>query len=51
MRDLQISRQTASKYLQMIVETGLLTQLKVGRESYYINTELMALLTSVEQAR
>ena len=51
MRDLQISRQTASKYLQMIVETGLLTQLKVGRESYYINTELMALLTSVDQAR
>ena len=51
MRDLQISRQTASKYLQLIVETGLLTHIKIGRESYYVNTELMALLSSVEQER
>jgi Fic family protein len=37
-------RQAASSYLQALAEHGLLEQLKVGRESLYINPALLALL-------
>ena len=42
-RDMSISRQTASKYLDKIVSTGLLEKLKLGRENYYVNKGLMDL--------
>ena len=42
-RDMSISRQTASKYLDKIVSTGLLKKIKLGRENYYVNKGLMAL--------
>ena len=42
-RDMSISRQTASKYLDKIVFTGLLEKIKLGRENYYVNKGLMAL--------
>lgn len=42
-RDMSISRQTASKYLDKIVSTGLLEKRKLGRENYYVNKGLMAL--------
>ncbi len=42
-RDMSISRQTASKYLDKIVSTGLLEKIKLGRENYYVNKGLMAL--------
>lgn len=42
-RDISISRQTASKYLDKIVSTGLLEKIKLGRENYYVNKGLMAL--------
>lgn len=42
-RDMAISRQTVAKYLDKIVEAGLLSRIKVGRENYYINTALMDL--------
>lgn len=41
--NLQISRQTAAKYLERIVELGLLSKEKFGKENYYINTRLMKL--------
>lgn len=37
-------RQAASTYLQALAEHGLLKQMKVGRETLYINPELLALL-------
>lgn len=40
-RDMQVSRQTASKYLDMIVEKGLLQKTKMGKENYYINNALV----------
>lgn len=40
---LQVSRQTASKYLDRIVELGLLTKEKWGKENYYINSRLVKL--------
>ena len=42
-RDMSISRQTASKYLDKIVSTRLLEKIKLGRENYYVNKGLMAL--------
>ena len=40
---MQISRQTASKYLDRIVALGLLQKEKMGKENYYINARLMNL--------
>lgn len=37
-------RQAASTYLQALAEHGLLEQMKLGRETLYINPELLALL-------
>lgn len=42
-RDMMVSRQTASKYLDMITQTGLLQKIKMGKENYYINTKLVDL--------
>ena len=42
-RDLIVKRKTAAKYLDMIVDAGLLTKKKVGYFNYYINTELVNL--------
>ena len=39
--NMQVSRQTASKYLDRIVALGLLKKEKMGKENYYINTRLM----------
>ncbi|MBR6455713.1 MAG: Fic family protein, partial [Prevotella sp.] len=38
--NMQVSRQTASKYLDKIVSLGLLQKKKFGKENYYINTRL-----------
>lgn len=40
-KDMMISRQTASKYLDKIVEEGLLFKTKMGKENYYINEALV----------
>ncbi|MCQ2975682.1 MAG: Fic family protein [Bacteroidales bacterium] len=42
-RDLQTSRQTASKYLDSIVNEGLLTKVKVKNTNYYMNNALIDL--------
>ena len=40
-QDMMVSRQTASKYLDKIVENGLLYKTKLGKENYYINSSLV----------
>jgi len=42
-KDMMVGRQTASKYLERIVDAGLLQKMKLGRENYYVNTKLMNL--------
>lgn len=42
-RDMMIERRTASKYLEKIVDAGLLHKEKIHRENYYINVGLMNL--------
>lgn len=43
MEDLKVSRKTAAKYLDELVEIGLLEKEKIGRSSYYINRPLYEL--------
>ena len=38
--DMMVQRKTAAKYLDRIVEAGLLEKVKKGRENYYINVKL-----------
>lgn len=45
-KDMMVQRKTATKYLEMIVETGLLKKIRLGRYNYYINTKLMDLFIS-----
>lgn len=44
-RDLEISRNTASKYLDALCEDGLLKKQKIVTTNYYINTSLYSILT------
>lgn len=42
--DLQISRKTASKYLEEMIAIGILSKYKIGKDNYYLNNELYHLL-------
>jgi Fic family protein len=44
-KDLSVSRITATKYLDMLAHDGVLEKRKVGRNSYYVNTALVGILT------
>lgn len=44
-KDLNITRQTASKYLNQITDIGLLDKVKLGNYNYYINRGLWELFT------
>lgn len=48
MRDLNIGRITATKYLDALAEDGLLQKEKIGRSNFYINTALYNILTKAE---
>jgi len=41
-------RQSASRYLKLLVEAGVLEEVRIGREKIFINTRLMDLLTRDE---
>jgi len=43
--DLQVSRSTAIRYLDTLVEAGFLTKHKVGRDNFFLNAKLLRLLT------
>lgn len=43
-----VSRQTASTWLHALVAAGLLSDVKVGRESLFVNHEFLAVLTRPE---
>jgi Fic family protein len=48
-RDLKVSRLTATKYLNALVEGGFLRKQKVGRSNFYINQPLYDLLVRVDE--
>jgi len=45
MRDLNVSRITATKYLDALTEDGLLRKEKISRSNYYVNIALYNILT------
>jgi len=47
MDDLNISRVTASGYLNVLAENELLVKHKIGKSNYYINWQLMEILTKI----
>lgn len=46
-KDMMVQRKTAAKYLEKIVQAGLLVKMKLGRSNYYINKELLDLFISL----
>lgn len=48
-QDLGISRQTASKYLDQLVEIEILKRHKIGKDNYYINIALYEFLFNASQ--
>ncbi len=46
--DLNVSRLTATKYLDALTDAELLRKIKVGRTNYYINVALNAILTRTD---
>ncbi len=49
MAEINVSRITATRYLNELVGIGLLVKRKIGRDNYYINTALYNLLGNVHQ--
>lgn len=45
--DLQVTRKTAAKYLDALVQQQILRKLKLGKDNYYLNTALYQLLGNV----
>ena len=43
-RDLQVSRMTATRYLDALAETGFLVKQKIGRGNFYVNLALNQIL-------
>lgn len=48
-KELQISRPTATRYLNGLVETGLVDKIKIGRTHYYMNRPLIDLFLGVSK--
>ena len=46
-QSLQVHKNTATKYLNSLVDLSILDKLTIGRENYYINKELFDLLSDV----
>ena len=44
-RDLDVSRLTATRYLDALARDGVLEKTRVGRNNYYINRPLFSLLS------
>lgn len=49
-QDLNVTRQTAARYLDQLAEAGLLIKHQSGRNNYYINTPLVALFSDEERS-
>ena len=50
-RDLDVSRLTATKYLDLLAEMGFVQKQKIGRSNYYINLALNRILLGQHEGR
>ena len=48
-QDLSVSRKTAAKYLEQLSDAGILKKIREGRNSYYVNHQLVELFLSVSK--
>ncbi len=48
-RELRLGRITATRYLNELARIGLMNKIKLGREVYYINNQLVALLSKANK--
>lgn len=49
MQDVEVSRPTATSYLNTLAEKGLLEKVKMGRSYYYLNIPLLELFMSIHK--
>jgi Fic family protein len=49
--DLGVSRQTASKYLELLAEKGFVAKYREGRSNYYVNSDLVRLFLETSGER
>lgn len=49
-KEMMVSRITANRYLNSLVDTGLIERIKIGRYYYYMNLPLMKLFMSVSDS-
>ena len=49
MDQVEVSRITANKYLNLLAEHNFVEKMKVGRTNYFINKPLVALITQQEK--
>ena len=49
MRDLNVTRQTASRYLNLLAKEGFVTKVNNGRSNYFINDALVKLFLNVSK--
>ena len=49
--ELQVTRKTATKYLEALQALGIVTKLKLGKDNYYLNDALYQLLGNVGKSR
>ena len=50
-QDLQVTRKTAGKYLHVLCDAGFLSEIKLGKEIYFLNDELYSLLANVSSLK
>lgn len=50
-KDLEVSRQTAAKYLDLLAEKGFVAKHRSGRSNYYVNESLVRLFLDVSGGR
>ena len=50
-QDLHVTRKTAAKYLHALCGAGFLSQIKLGKEIYFLNDELFDLLAKVSSLK
>jgi Fic family protein len=51
MQDMKCTRQTAAKYLDTLVEKGLITKHRSGRSNYYVHDQLVVLFLTMSGGR
>lgn len=49
-KEMMVSRITANRYLNTLVDTGLIERIKIGRSYYYMNLPLINLFMSVSDS-